>query len=260
MRLGGGGYNPLHSDMQATLYEQVQQLRLSDARLRSEAARIQAQAEARGESVATQVGFTRGPDGRNYASSVTITRSRTETTTLGPDGRWQEGEGNGPPRMAFGQPLPQNMADIWPVGLPMTPSEMAESFAQRNREALDGIAEAAALDALQHADAGVRVHEGLHFRAAGGVAQGIAELDFIEGPDGRYYAVAGNVDVQTSTTADPEKAKREAAAFAAAATAPGDASAQDNHAARGAFTHAAETYARVFESRAAPVAAYNMVA
>lgn len=256
MQIWGGGYNPLSGGFaqSTTLYEQVQQLRQADARLRADAARIQARAEASGEAVATQVNFTRGPDGRNYAASITITRTRSQTITLGGEQAQQRTQNNSQ------QPLAQSMDDISPVRFPFTPDELVQGFAQRSRQTAQDIAEAAALDELQRVDSGVRVHEGLHFRAAGGIAQGIAELEYIEGPDGQYYAVAGNVNVQTSTTSDPEKAKREANAFAAAASAPADASAQDNMVARGAFSRAADTYGRAFDARNPPVAEYDLVA
>lgn len=81
---------------------------------------------------------------------------------------------------------------------------------------------------LQVADTGVRTHEAQHLRAAGGLATGTPDFVFQQGPDGKYYAVAGAVGIQTTATTDPEKAARQSQALALAASAPSDASAQDN--------------------------------
>lgn len=243
MQLVGAPLSPLLNSAQNSLSEQIQQMRIEDAQLRSEASRIAAQAQADGKTVTTQVSYKQGPDGKSYVSSITVTQS-----------------GMAAVNDSAKQPLAANMADISPARLPLSPSDMAEGFAQRAEQAAQDIAEASALTELQRADVGVRVHEGLHYRAAGGVAQGGVNLEYIQGPDGQYYAVAGHVDVQTSTTTDPEKAAREAQAFAMAASAPGDASAQDNHAARGAHNHATEAYGRVVSSRNAPVVSYDVVA
>ena len=84
-------------------------------------------------------------------------------------------------------------------------------------------------------DLQVRLHESLHHDAAGGNASGSPEFQTVTGPDGNIYAVGGHVNVQTTATSDPNKAARDAATLAHAATAPGDASAQDLSVARNAI-------------------------
>lgn len=252
MQVRGSDYTPIYGNTNdASVYEQVQDMRRADAQLRSDAQRMQAQANADGQSVGTQVTYQRGPDGQNYVSSITITRSETITITQ------EQGEDD---KNRTSQPLQQNMSDLERPRLPLTPSGLVEGFAQRNTQIGDDIAEASALAELQRVDSDVRVHEGLHFRAAGGVAVGVADLEYIQGPDGQYYAVAGGVDVKTATTSNPEQAAREAQSFAAAASAPSDASSQDMAAARGAFSIAAETYSRALDARNTPIAEYDMVA
>jgi hypothetical protein len=249
-----GDYNPYMRNNVATgsIYEQVQQMRRADADLRTQAQQLQARAEADGQSVATQLSYIKGPDGRNYVSAITVTRS--EKVTIETASSYAD-------KRQLNQPsLPQTFEDISPARFPLSPDELVEGFAQLNAKIGQEIAEASALAELQRVDSGVRVHEGLHFRAAGGIAESITDLDYIEGPDGQYYAVAGSVDVRTSATNDPQKAVREATAFAAAATAPGDASPQDMLAARGAFSHAADTYGRALAARSGIAPQYNMVA
>ena len=84
---------------------------------------------------------------------------------------------------------------------------------------------------LQAADAAVRTHEGLHFRAASGLGQ-LPEFQTVTGPDGNQYAVAGSVNVSSTPGVDSERASREAETLGIAATAPGDASAADFSAAK----------------------------
>jgi len=247
MLLVGNPANPIANNLPQSLpATSAEQMRASDAQLRTEAARIAAQARAEGKTVTTQVTYTQGPDGKNYVSSITVAQSGVASTTQ---------------TSTAPQPLsPRSLQDISPARLPLSPGDMVEGFAQQAEQAAQDIAEATALTELQRADVGVRVHEGLHYRAAGGVAQGGVNLEYIQGPDGQYYAVAGRVDVQTSSTTDPEKAARDAQAFALAASAPGDASAQDNLAARGAYARAAESYNQALATRNGTSTSYEVVA
>lgn len=92
-------------------------------------------------------------------------------------------------------------------------------------------AEKAYLKQLQLADASVRNHEGLHFRAASGLGN-LPDYQTVTGPDGNQYAVAGNVTVSTTSGANETQAARELQTLGIAATAPSDASAADLSAAR----------------------------
>lgn len=252
MQLPGATGNPYMNPAQSSLYGEVQKMRSSDAELRAEAARIQSRAQQDGQTATTQLSYGRGPDGRSYVTSITITR--TETVTINESFGQEEGNNNA------SAPLAQALSDIAPVRMPFTPSDMAEGFAAQMQEQAQELAEALATGELQNADIGVRTHEGLHFRTAGGLATGLPTLEYMQGPDGQYYAVAGEVRVQTGGTIDSEKASRDAATYARAATAPGDASAQDMSAARGAYALAADTYGKALAGRAMSVAEVNVVA
>lgn len=253
MQLSGAGYDALSQTTQnpSSLYEAVQKMRMADASLRQEAAQIQARANADGQTVTTQLSYGSGPDGRSYVTSITVTRTQKET--LG------ERFGQASPD-ANKQPLQQAMQDISPARLPFTPSDMTEGFAASMEEMMRDVSEGLATRELQNADVSVRNHEGLHFRTAGGLAAGLPVLDYMQGPDGQYYAVAGEVRVQTGATSDPEKASRDASTYARAAIAPGDASAQDMFAARSAFANAAGTYSKALAARSTPLPEYNMTA
>lgn len=230
MDISAGGY----SDYAAQIQAQAREQRGEDSRLRGEAARIQTQAQANGEAATTQVTYSRAADGSSYVSAVTITRMVESGAPSG------------------STPTESNA---------ITPMPDA-SVAQMQRLAFEVyMQEKQVQNELQMADASVRTHEGLHFRTAGGIAVGTAEFDTMQGPDGRQYAVAGAVEVRTTTTSDPEQAASEAQDFAAAATAPGDASAQDMSAARMAHGMASEHYGNNTSSnRRSPTGEYNVIA
>ncbi|MCB1021617.1 MAG: hypothetical protein H6509_12325 [Bryobacterales bacterium] len=88
-------------------------------------------------------------------------------------------------------------------------------------------AKVAQLAALAGVDREVRAHEQAHLAAAGGLARSVS-FQFVTGPDGRQYAVAGEVSIDSSPVAgDPEKTIQKAQQIRAAANAPSQPSAQD---------------------------------
>ena len=76
------------------------------------------------------------------------------------------------------------------------------------------------------ADAEVRAHEAAH-AAAAGVAGGGVSYTYATGPDGKQYAIGGEVPVRLAPGRTPEETIRNAARVRAAALAPVDPSAQD---------------------------------
>jgi hypothetical protein len=75
-------------------------------------------------------------------------------------------------------------------------------------------------------DTEVRAHEAAH-QAAAGAAGGGASFTYVTGPDGKQYAVGGEVPVQLAAGRTPEETIRNAQQVRAAALAPADPSAQD---------------------------------
>ncbi|WP_274600767.1 putative metalloprotease CJM1_0395 family protein, partial [Ectothiorhodospira mobilis] len=88
-------------------------------------------------------------------------------------------------------------------------------------------AEERMLQALRQRDREVRTHEQAHMAAGGGLVNGGATYSYQQGPDGRRYAVGGEVSIDTSRPADPEEAIRKARQIARAALAPAEPSGQD---------------------------------
>lgn len=79
---------------------------------------------------------------------------------------------------------------------------------------------------LQQRDRHVRAHEAAH-QAAGGDLTGPASFSFQLGPDGRRYAVGGEVPVQSRSGRTPDETIAIARRVRAAALAPSDPSAAD---------------------------------
>ena len=84
------------------------------------------------------------------------------------------------------------------------------------------------LDQLKKADSSVRSHELAHISAGGRFVRGGARFQYRTGPDGRQYAVAGEVSIDTSPIpGDPEATAEKMDTIRAAALAPADPSNQD---------------------------------
>jgi hypothetical protein len=82
------------------------------------------------------------------------------------------------------------------------------------------------VDQLQARDREVRSHESAH-QAAGGSLAGGASYSYQRGPDGRAYAVGGEVPIDLSGGRTPQETIRLARQIRAAALAPSDPSGQD---------------------------------
>jgi hypothetical protein len=82
------------------------------------------------------------------------------------------------------------------------------------------------LDALVRRDAEVRAHEAAH-QAAGGELAGAASFTFEQGPDGRAYAVGGEVPIRLREGRTPEETIAIARRVRRAALAPANPSPQD---------------------------------
>jgi hypothetical protein len=95
---------------------------------------------------------------------------------------------------------------------------------------------------LRARDQEVRAHENAHKAAAGGYATGGPTYTYQTGPDGKRYAIGGEVQIDTSEVPnDPEATIRKAQVIRRAALAPAEPSGQDQKVA---------SQARAIENRA----------
>ena len=80
---------------------------------------------------------------------------------------------------------------------------------------------------LKERDAEVKTHEQAHLAVAGSLAQGGASYEYEQGPDGKSYAVGGEVSIDTSPESTPEETISKMQRVKAAAMAPAEPSSQD---------------------------------
>ncbi|RTZ59532.1 MAG: hypothetical protein DSZ31_03765 [Gammaproteobacteria bacterium] len=79
---------------------------------------------------------------------------------------------------------------------------------------------------LREIDRKVKAHEMAHV-SVGGPYAGMPVYSYVKGPDGKLYAVAGEVPIDVSEERDPEETVRKMERVIAAALAPADPSPQD---------------------------------
>ncbi len=80
---------------------------------------------------------------------------------------------------------------------------------------------------LKRRDAEVRAHEAAHLAAAGTLAVSGANYTYQLGPDGKRYAIGGDVSIDISKGKTPEETIEKARRIRAAALAPANPSQQD---------------------------------
>ncbi|MCB2214660.1 putative metalloprotease CJM1_0395 family protein [Desulfofustis glycolicus] len=93
---------------------------------------------------------------------------------------------------------------------------------------------------LQSRDREVRTHEQAHLAAAGAYARGGASFVYQKGPDGRMYAVGGEVGIDVGRAATPEETIVKMQTVRRAALAPAEPSAADRRIAAQASIRLAE--------------------
>ncbi len=87
--------------------------------------------------------------------------------------------------------------------------------------------EKSAVQKLKKRDRDVKAHESAHMAAGGGIVQGGASYEYERGPDGKMYAVGGEVKIDTSSENDPQATIRKMKQVKMAALAPAQPSGQD---------------------------------
>jgi hypothetical protein len=80
---------------------------------------------------------------------------------------------------------------------------------------------------LKQIDQDVHTHEAAHLAAAQGLATSGATYTYVYGPDGKRYAIGGEVSIDTSAESKPQANIDKGRRIRTAAMAPADPSAQD---------------------------------
>jgi hypothetical protein len=106
------------------------------------------------------------------------------------------------------------------------------------------------IEDLEQRDAEVRAHEQAHVAAAGGYATGGATYEYEQGPDGKRYAVGGEVGIDTSSESTPQKTIQKMQTVYKAAMAPASPSSQDRRVASTAKQKEAQARQELQQGRA----------
>ncbi len=102
------------------------------------------------------------------------------------------------------------------------------------------------INRLKAADAAVRAHEAAHMAAGGSLVHGGASFTYQQGPDGKQYAIGGEVSIDVSPVpGNPQATIQKMETVRAAALAPADPSAQDRAVAAAASQAAAAARAEL---------------
>ncbi|GAB6040420.1 hypothetical protein JCM17961_10940 [Endothiovibrio diazotrophicus] len=109
------------------------------------------------------------------------------------------------------------------------------------------------VEELKARDQEVRTHESAHKSAGGQYVRGSASFTYQTGPDGKRYAIGGEVKIDTGKEDDPQKTLEKAEAIRRAAMAPAEPSNKDRQVAADAARMATE--ARMEISRSSTEAA-----
>lgn len=182
---------------------------------------------------------------RNPVQELTLTSTRAETVS----------EPTTVEREATSAILPAQVVSVSTIGEDITPTDQIDaSPAERSlgaeKSALGGPddAEAAVIRELAQRDREVRQHEMAHKSAAGSAA-GAISYDYQRGPDGRLYAVGGEVAIRLSPPSnDPAEVQRYAEQILRAALAPAEPSGQDRQVAAQARAMIADAQAELAQS------------
>lgn len=87
--------------------------------------------------------------------------------------------------------------------------------------------EKAVVQKLKQRDEEVKRHEQAHLSAGGGLVRGGASFSYQTGPDGKKYAIGGEVQIDISPEEDPRATMTKMQQVKRAALAPSDPSSQD---------------------------------
>jgi hypothetical protein len=126
----------------------------------------------------------------------------------------------------YHEPLPPKEQALAAKGETADKTKTANVQTKPNREPLSD-AELAVIEKLAKQDRMVRQHEQAHLSAAGGLATSGAIYSMETGPDGKQYAVGGEVKIDVGPGRTPEETLSKARIIQAAALAPADPSSAD---------------------------------
>jgi hypothetical protein len=135
--------------------------------------------------------------------------------------------GQAPPPLTYEKPVPQTGQQLNTQNNSAQDNGQDASSGKENAEdQQQQQAEQQQITELKQRDAEVRAHEQAH-ASLGGQYASTPQYEYERGPDGRRYAVGGEVSIDISKASTPQETIRKAQQVKAAALAPAEPSAQD---------------------------------
>jgi hypothetical protein len=191
---------------------------------------------------------------RETVPATSALENSAAETGLGSEADRAKVPGQPPPQLTYERPqssqsqqadgqnaLAKDNADDHSAG-----KENAESRQQEQQQAQ---AEQKELEDLKQRDIEVRSHENAH-ASIGGQYSGAPQYEYETGPDGRRYAVGGEVSIDISTESTPEETIRKMQQVKAAALSPAEPSPQDLRVATEATQKAVEARNEIINEKA----------
>lgn len=105
------------------------------------------------------------------------------------------------------------------------------------------------VEKLKERDKEVKTHEQAHLSSAGGLNASAPTYTYQTGPDGKQYAIGGEVSISFTPTGDPQKDLQAAEAMKNAALAPADPSSQDRSVAQEADKMIAQAQQEILQEK-----------
>lgn len=140
-------------------------------------------------------------------------------------------------------------ASVVSLSSDVTPKEQAPTGEKLDEK------QKAVVEELKKRDQQVRQHEQSHVSAGQGLVISGPTYEYQTGPDGKQYAIGGEVRIDTSMPNDPEQAVQKARQMRSAALAPSDPSSQDL-----AIAQKAQRMEQVARQELAKVQSYTQIA
>lgn len=105
------------------------------------------------------------------------------------------------------------------------------------------------VEKLKERDKEVKTHEQAHLSSAGGLNASAPTYTYQTGPDGKQYAIGGEVSISFTPTGDPQKDLQAAEAMKNSALAPADPSSQDRSVAQAADKMIAQAQQEILQAK-----------
>ncbi|MGK0373374.1 MAG: hypothetical protein ACJAW1_003648 [Glaciecola sp.] len=164
---------------------------------------------------------------REAVPALAANEKSAAETGLGSDADKVKTPGQAPPPLTYEKPVSQSGQQLNTQNDAAKDNGQDASAGKENAEdKQQQQAEQQQLTELKQRDAEVRAHEQAH-ASLGGQYASPPQYEYERGPDGRRYAVGGEVSIDISEASTPEETIRKAQQVKAAALAPAEPSAQD---------------------------------